>query len=494
MYRIKLGYDSLLIQYKNKDFSDGKIKKLYALPGFETGDYVHQGIKAVQEYHSDVIFLKSKNDIEKEYNITFPLNLDNNQKIFNKKFLHNSLNRNSTDINMLKKMDQVEIIEDTVDNFLHNNEQFIYPYAVINEQFFLEDIPLPPSKVIKAVKQGKAKIVFFYGAEGHTYNLKKLEKLIEFTRKVDVKVHYYHSNLKLGESYKEWIKLFPNETTRNLIIKRYSAFEIDPWFIRFDKTSQRDVSRLQQDYYKHLQEHEITKKIINTKNQKKFLVFNRRPRLFRSLIHAAIKSDPQLDSNSFTGIEKNDGIEGTINLASANSNKIYKSQEILKYIKDNKARYRDIGYKLDVDLSENQAFSFPLSFYYNTLISVVTETETEPDCVFFTEKIFKPILGLHPFIVVTSPYFLQTLQDEGYKTFNDFWDESYDTITDPFERFTAVLKLITELNSKTVEELTEMYFKMLPIMKHNYNNFCNNGRHTFFLKDLEKYTPYSPLI
>ena len=491
MYRIKLGYDSLLIQYRNDNKYHNVIQKVFTLPGYDQGDYVHEWEK---QSGNDYIFTKSKNQIEKEFNIKFPLYLEENQTTFENTYLENTCMFGCTDISLLRRMNQVDLIEDTVDNFLSRNENFIYPYSVINETFFEVDIPLPPKKVIEAAKQGKATIVFFYGAEGHTYSLEKLEKLIEFTKKVNVRVHYYHSNLKLGESYKEWLKLFPNETTPNLIIKRHSAFEIDPWFIRFDKTEQRDVGNLLQDYSKHLQEHELTKKIINTKNQKKFLVFNRRPRLFRSLIHAAIKSDPELDSNSFTGIESNDGIEDIISLIHTHSNEIYKSKEILTYIKDNKAQYRDIGYKLDVDLSENQAFSFPLSFYYNTLISVVTETETQGDCVFFTEKIFKPILGLHPFIVVTSPYFLQTLQDEGYKTFNDFWDESYDTITNPFERFTAVLKLITELNSKTVEELTEMYFKMLPIMMHNYNNFCNNGRHTLYLNDLEKYSAKPPLI
>ena len=482
MYKIRLGYDSLLLTYSNYIKFGDIVQKVFSLPGYDQGDYIHEWEKQAGNKH---IFYKTKNEIENEFNIKFPVHLNESQTLFDNSFLQTTYNFCCTDIALLRRMKEVELIEDTVDNFLDRDEEFIYPYSVINEKFFTVDIPLPPNKVIEAVKQRKAKIVFFYGAEGHTYSIGKLEKLIEFTKKVGVDVHYYHSNLKLSESYEQWKKIIPDKITPKLKIHRFSAFEVDPWCVHLDRTIDRDVRALERAYAEKVNEHRVTKNVINPNNLKKFLIFNRRPRLYRSLIHGAVMSDDNLKINSYTGIENNSHLDGQISLFENKATNLYRGERIYNYIKTNREKYKNEGYELDVNLNENQAFNFPLSFYYNSLISVVTETETQNNCVFFTEKIFKAILGLHPFIMITSPYFLQTLKDEGYQTFDRFWDESYDSIVDDDLRFSTVLKLIEDLNTKSISELTKMYSEMQSILKHNYMEFLHNSRHIKYLKSLE---------
>jgi len=484
MYKIKLGYDSLLLTYSNYERFGDIVQKVFSLPGYDQGDYVHEWEKQAGNQH---IFCKTKNEIENEFNIKFPVHLNESQTLFNSLFLENTYNFCCTDIALLRRMQEVELIEDTVDNFLDRDEEFIYPYSVINEKFFTVDIPLPPNRVIEAVKQGKAKIVFFYGAEGHTYNIGKIKKLVEFTKKIGVEVHYYHSNLKLSEAYEQWKKIIPNQTTHKLKVHRFSAFEVDPWCVRLDRTNNYNVKALESSYHKKVNEHRVTKNVINPNNLKKFLIFNRRPRLYRKLIHAAVMSDDNLKINSYTGIENNIHLDEQISLYQAKSDHLYHGKRIFNYIDKNREQYKNNGYELDVNLNENQAFNFPLSFYYNSLISVVTETETHKDCVFFTEKIFKAILGLHPFIMITSPYFLQTLKDEGYQTFDRFWDESYDLIEDDDLRFSAVLKLIEDLNTKSIFELTEMYFEMKDVLQYNYYHFIHNSRHINYLRSLEEF-------
>ena len=55
-----------------------------------------------------------------------------------------------------------------------------------------------------------------------------------------------------------------------------------------------------------------------------------------------------------------------------------------------------------------------------------TETLHENETIFLSEKIFKPIYCCQPFIVFGNPGTLKELHNLGFKTFSDFWDESYD--------------------------------------------------------------------
>ena len=88
---------------------------------------------------------------------------------------------------------------------------------------------------------------------------------------------------------------------------------------------------------------------------------------------------------------------------------------------------------------------------------------------FFTEKTFRPLGMCQPFIYVSNRGMLSKLKSYGFKTFDKWWDESYDDMEDN-ERLKAISNLITELNKKSIEELSQMYKEMIPILKHNFDN------------------------
>ena len=52
-------------------------------------------------------------------------------------------------------------------------------------------------------------------------------------------------------------------------------------------------------------------------------------------------------------------------------------------------------------------FTSKWEFYEETFLSVVSETIYNSDTLYFTEKICKPLMCLHPFILVTSPHSLE---------------------------------------------------------------------------------------
>jgi len=147
---------------------------------------------------------------------------------------------------------------------------------------------------------------------------------------------------------------------------------------------------------------------------------------------------------------------------------------------------------LTVDVSDftvNKAQHFLKSTYLNTWYSIITETYFQDhykDSVFFSEKIFKPMRAMHPFILVCQPHALKTLKTFGFKTFSDFWDESYDSIEDPVQRLDAICKLASSLNKKSKSEWLSMYSDMRSVLEHNYEHLTNTQwvNYDSVLKDL----------
>jgi hypothetical protein len=87
----------------------------------------------------------------------------------------------------------------------------------------------------------------------------------------------------------------------------------------------------------------------------------------------------------------------------------------------------------------------------------------------FTEKTVKCLLHGLPFIVIGLPHTLKHLRDEGFLTFGNFIDESYDSIDDDNKRFAAVKEQIDYLSSLNYNELHLLNQKMKPILEYNFN-------------------------
>lgn len=88
---------------------------------------------------------------------------------------------------------------------------------------------------------------------------------------------------------------------------------------------------------------------------------------------------------------------------------------------------------------------------------------------FITEKTWRNMLNGHPMVWIGTRHTVKMLQHLGFKTFNTLWDESYDDIRNPLDRFNIACKLINELCQKTDEEWMEIQEKAIPILEHNQN-------------------------
>lgn len=117
----------------------------------------------------------------------------------------------------------------------------------------------------------------------------------------------------------------------------------------------------------------------------------------------------------------------------------------------------------------NKAQHFFKEIYLESWVSVITETAyAEPNTSFFSEKIFKPIRARHPFILVGTPGILKDLKKLGFKTFSEWWDESYDDITDPEERLDAICKLLKHLSTYSNNQWIDFYEQMRQTLNFNF--------------------------
>jgi len=112
-----------------------------------------------------------------------------------------------------------------------------------------------------------------------------------------------------------------------------------------------------------------------------------------------------------------------------------------------------------------------LDYVQNSYFNLVAETTESRYSVFLTEKTFKCFVWKQAFIIWGNPHSLKKLHELGYKTFHPWIDESYDGIMNKDLRLKAVYKEVKKICEMSLEEVHEMYQKMIPIIEHNYENF-----------------------
>ncbi len=110
--------------------------------------------------------------------------------------------------------------------------------------------------------------------------------------------------------------------------------------------------------------------------------------------------------------------------------------------------------------------SFDPSFL-RTYMTLLTESSFTSCQV--SEKGVKALRYFHPFIALAGPLYLEMLKEKGFKTFDKYFDESYDKIFNHRDRMKAVVKLTTDLNDK--KKLHKIFMDSKEEVIHN-SNLC----------------------
>lgn len=109
--------------------------------------------------------------------------------------------------------------------------------------------------------------------------------------------------------------------------------------------------------------------------------------------------------------------------------------------------------------------------HMESFVHIVTETNYWGRRKHLTEKIFKPIIMKQPFILVGCAHNLEYLKSYGFKTFDKWWSEDYDTIENDIDRMHEIGKIITDICNKELSELESILAEMQEVLDYNFNWF-----------------------
>ena len=111
---------------------------------------------------------------------------------------------------------------------------------------------------------------------------------------------------------------------------------------------------------------------------------------------------------------------------------------------------------------------FSADFYKKIGVDIVCETAFEYPYPFLTEKTYRSIACLRPFIVVGPYKILDFIRSFEFQTFSAIIDESYDQLPNPEQRFFSVCNSIRDFVSRPLEQIQNDIASIESILLHNY--------------------------
>jgi UDPglucose 6-dehydrogenase len=341
--------------------------------------------------------------------------------------------------------------------------------------FGMRPTELIVEEMMEAKRNGKTKFLFYNLAEGYLNNVvEKIHRIANIVEnQIDSKDIFYLCASPGSEKTYENIFNIKNLTKTNwknkISILATASFQ---YFVQHNGAGQfKDV-------------------VYTVKEKpKKFLCFNKLPRAHRVKLIEKFLEHNILDEGFYSFLPMNgmdtkdfswiDTLPDTFVNVKANKDKFP--------LKLNLSPHRSMNPSM-LDIEDLPCFD-------DSYFSIVTETtfysnrtkhsdsfntfqrHATLDDIFITEKTFKCIPAMHPFIIFSYPGILSALRTLGYKTFSPMIDETYDTIINDDERFNALWNEITRLLQKTPEEWIQWQTEIKEIVEYNKNHFYSNTNH-----------------
>lgn len=368
---------------------------------------------------------------------------------------------------------------DNYESFLQRGENFIISidiqmsYSPEEDLQWLKTVRFSEN-VLEIIRRGQAKVLFTSHQEGYITG-GHFDCIEQFCKNNRLQVgEVYVSSANLDES-----KL-PPISKRTFRYRAVNYFGEASWWLGKSKTG--DEQQTLQAYIKD-----------NRENPKKFTftLLNRRPDWQRTYLVGYFRSSEELSKKSIVsfglGPEKvwtfpyRDWILKSLSYVP--DDQIGRSR-VIKYFQDTEEEAFFSSPDVDKEVRTNPVIFNP-RIYRNSFMTLVTETFYDQNFknprMFFSEKTFKVIYGLQPFVLVSVPGSLQALRELGFKTFSRWWDESYDLEQNPHRRLAKICKLVDLISSKTSEELYEITQDMEDTLEHNWKTLmsCQDLHNTF---------------
>ena len=110
-------------------------------------------------------------------------------------------------------------------------------------------------------------------------------------------------------------------------------------------------------------------------------------------------------------------------------------------------------------------------------LTVISETEFLPwDHTFVTEKTWKPIIGMRPFVINGQTKIYNWLRSHGFRTFNHYWPQVKTENLTEFEVHDSIVAVIKYLHTLNQQDIKQMYQDMQPDLEYNRKRFFEFSR------------------
>lgn len=364
----------------------------------------------------------------------------------------------------------------TVEQFHKEKVKFIYPINIYHRRFFSGPTFQLNQNILECIADGYGKVVLMSLAEGDPYDDRELKWLTEFSNRNGLNkynLYFLTGNLYAPKIYKDYCKSKKIEEALTFLPSYH--FEDNPWFIQGDKWD----FNARGNFWAHAEKLQFYRPV--TEYKKHFLCYQRRPRDFRVWTYAKLFSNKKISKNLTMSLGS---VEDSFHAATIKNHLI----AITDPKKHHKARKALIDldlfkpHEIDEPLNINQADSINLEHHTTHFLSIVSETWCSERTMFFTEKIFKPIYMLQPFILIGTKGMLQELRKLGYRTFSSWWSEEYDNCDTYVDRIDAIEKILEEISTWDNEKLVEVYKQMEQDLVHNFKVLMSLERYHNTLK------------
>lgn len=115
---------------------------------------------------------------------------------------------------------------------------------------------------------------------------------------------------------------------------------------------------------------------------------------------------------------------------------------------------------------------FSVSFLSRCFVYLITETVGDYPYPYLTEKTWKAIIGKVPFMIIGAKGSLQKLQEFGFMTFSNWWDESYDQLPTASQRIESVVLELKKLSILPKDRLDEIKKEINVVVAHNHKHLA----------------------
>jgi hypothetical protein len=327
----------------------------------------------------------------------------------------------------------------------------VYIIELLNVYIDYDIFSLIPEETKELLRQN-VKLVLYYPREGHAFDnwLLNIYKNLKKHNLLTNKIFFAYGDNEFVENYLTYIK---EHNIEDFLI---------PILFDFYKG----------DYYENAN---YFNRSLSHKRKFDYLFYNGKIRPHRLYAVAELNHRQILDNGLVSLI----GSKHTIGH--------YEIDECLKILTENNCCHSYIkefannwsSLVLDTDnnnFSQNAVYNNAINHYSSTFFSVISETGLVYR--FITEKIYKPMANLHPFILIGPPNMLSLLRSKGYKTFPEMFNESYDSELDPVKRINLVLDEIEKFANLPAEEKQEKFKSIKDKLEFNKSLYIKTARDT----------------